>query len=234
MKGRVYMLSDILKAKRQMRSSANPFVPKTWVVSMDVGYSSIAAVSPNKLFSIPMSVRKSEITDINDILPDKEVIRYRSPDGTIYDVGSSWSAAREEREKYISDCGYWEQVDMLRILTETALGVSLFNNFARCYNDETIRAVCCLPPEYEESSNFTMLKTMLEGYHKFSLLPAGSSNWLKFDFAVKSAVVMPKSFANSYFDLYCDKTTHSDIINGNPPMFRRSIGLYLHYFSRYS
>jgi hypothetical protein len=79
-----------------------------------------------------------------------------------------------------------------------------------------------------------MLKTMLEGYHKFSLLPAGSSNWLKFDFAVKSAVVMPKDFANSYFDLYCDKTAYSYIVNGNPPMFRSSIGLYLHYFGRYS
>ena len=231
MKGLVKMILDIMKTKRQMRHSANPFIPGTWVVSMDIWYSSIAVVSPNKLFSIPLNVRKSKITDTDSIKPNEDLIRYRSPDWTIYDVGAKYSPNDKE---YIPDCGYWEQVDMLRVLTETVLGISLLDNGVRTYSSETIRAVCCLPEEYEESSNFSMMSAMLEGHHTFGLLPSGATDWVDFDFAVKSAVIMPKSFANSYFDLYCDKTAYSDIVNSSPPMFRSSIGLYLHYCRHYS
>ena len=198
---------------------------------MDIGYSSVAAVSPNKLFSIPMEVHKSVVTESADIQPNNDVIRYKATDGTIYDVGARYPPDSKE---YIPDSGYWEQVEMLRVLTETVLGLSLLDNGTRAYSGETIRAVCCLSKEYEDRSNFTMFKTMLEGQHTFELLPPGAADWVHFDFTVSSAIIMLKSFANSFFGLHQNKTAYSEIVNCNPPMFQNCIGLYLKYLNHYS
>ena len=221
------MILDILKTKQLIKEAVNPFVPGTWLISMDIGYSSVAAVSPNKLLSIPLNVRnESADTPSND-----NAIRFKAPDGTIYDVGARYPPDDKE---YIPDRGYWEQVDKLRVLMETVLGISFLDSDTRAYSGETIRTVCCLPAEYEESSNFTVLKTMLEGNHIFGLLMPETADWIQFDFTVSSAVIMPKDSANSFFGLYSNKTAYSDIINCNPPVFQGSIGLYLHYCKHYS
>ena len=182
------------KTKTIMNEDYNPFFPGSWSIAIDIGYSSVKCMSPNKTFSFPTFVKKCD-DDTREIVQSNGLtLRFRDKNGTEYEVGGLALVLADIREvndntktMYGRD---WYGTETYQICMETALGLALLSNKKRSFKNEAIKVVTGLPCKYTDDAK--ILKRMITGRHTFDLILPNRTEWEHFDFEVCETVVLPQ------------------------------------------
>lgn len=172
------------KTKTIMKQKQNVGTDKAWVVAMDIGYSSVKAISKNGLFSFPaFAIRRRE--DKTTIGPAaNEDIQYRDENNVIWDVGSMALSSLNQNdnsnseEMLYSRNRYSSPMFLVLARVGIALGIQSYSKLDSKGSNLVLQTG--LPPAYLKSDS-KILKKILSGEHKF-YLKVGDGNWKKYEF----------------------------------------------------
>ncbi len=183
------------KTRTEFLHRENPSREGFWVIGLDIGYSAIKLMSPNKLAAFPAYARKVSADQITLKEPSPTDIRYRDRDGVwvignlaYEDVNASKVVESEtelfNRKRYYSP--------MFKVNLRAGLAIALMANSYGSPKDKKIRVQTGLPPKYEKADTKDIKKVM-SGRHEFEL-SIGKSPWQKFDFTLSEndIFVMPQ------------------------------------------
>lgn len=155
-----------------------------WNFAMDIGYSGVKGMSPNKVYCFPSFARimKGKTLDIGDA--DPKDILYRDETGTVWSVGATAQnnlSARDTDDSNLSLYGrdrYYQP--MFLVIARTGMGIGMIENEFGNPNGKIPVLQSGLPPKYlEEDAKY--FKDVLAGRHCFDL-KIGKNKWQHFDF----------------------------------------------------
>ena len=156
-----------------------------WVVGLDIGYSGVKGMSPNKIYCFPAYARKVPKERIVLSEPAETDIRYKDGNGTwvignlAYDevVASEVPDSEAElfgRHRYYSH--------MFQVIARAGIAMGLTANSYGNRKDRKILIQSGLPPKYVKSDT-PYIKAVLSGDHEFSI-KLGRSPWQRFQFSL--------------------------------------------------
>ncbi len=158
-----------------------------WNFAMDIGYSGVKGMSPNKVYCFPSFARvlKGKTLEIGEA--DPRDILYRDEQGTVWSVGASAQnnlTSRDTNDSTLSLYGrdrYYQP--MFLVIARAGMGIGMIANENGDPNGKTPVLQTGLPPKYlEEDAQY--LKEVLSGKHCFDL-KIGKNPWQHFDFELK-------------------------------------------------
>ena len=76
------------KTRSETIHRAAPCPANHWVIGLDIGYSAIKGMSPNKIYSVPAYARKIPADRVRLNEPSETDIYYKAENGDIWVVGS--------------------------------------------------------------------------------------------------------------------------------------------------
>lgn len=109
------------KTRSETIHRAAPCPANHWIIGLDIGYSAIKGMSPNKIYSVPAYARKIPADRVRLNEPSETDIYYKAENGDIWVVGSlaynELSASREvcneTIEKLKSTHNYFADIDYI-------------------------------------------------------------------------------------------------------------------------
>lgn len=155
-----------------------------WVLGLDIGYSAVKGMAPNKIFCFPAYAQ--EIPPHREVLKaaDDTDIRYRDDDGTwtvgalAYDELYAKTADDSEEELYGRKRYYSK---MFKVISLTGIGIALLENAFGSPKGKKISIQGGLPPKYKADDE--LVRDVLSGFHKFEV-KLGKGPWHKFEFSI--------------------------------------------------
>ena len=160
----------------------NPCKEGSFVLGVDIGYSAVKGMSPNKIFSFPAYAKKIPEGRTTLREPKDSDILYKDKNGT-WAVGElayaevNPSDVIDSEEELFGRHRFYSP--MFTVLTRTAYGVGLSENKFGSARNKKIYVQTGLPPKYEDQDAPT-LKDVMHGQHEFSL-KIGKNPWQKFN-----------------------------------------------------
>ena len=76
------------KTRSETIHRAAPCPANHWIIGLDIGYSAIKGMSPNKIYSVPAYARKIPADRVRLNEPSETDIYYKAENGDIWVVGS--------------------------------------------------------------------------------------------------------------------------------------------------
>lgn len=175
------------KTKTMFYQKNNESVEDTWVVALDIGYSSVKVISNNADIVFPSYARKIDSPLLNLGESNKTDIQYRNNrTGELWAVGESAQnmiVTGETRDSITELYGrnrYFS--DLFKVISEVGMGVGMIANSYGSPKGKKLLIQTGLPPAYLKSDS-SLLKEALAGDHSFSI-KIGNSNWVTFDFSL--------------------------------------------------
>lgn len=173
------------KTKTYMKQKANIGTDKAWVVAMDIGYSSVKAMSKSGLFSFPAFATR--VTDDRVMIGEalNEDIQYRDENNNVWDVGEravsrvSQTDNSNSEEMLYSRNRYSNPMFLVLARVGIALGLQSYDKSDEALGSNLVLQTG-LPPAYLKSDS-RVLKKILSGKHEF-YLKIGNSGWRKYSF----------------------------------------------------
>lgn len=173
------------KTMTMFRDRAFPSAPDKWILAVDIGYSSLKSISPNKVFCFPSYARKIPDNRIQFGDASDSDIRYRDEDGLwvvgelAYKEVNSTEVVDSEVELY-GRHRYFSS--MFQVIARTGLAIGLMENGYGKPQGRRIAVQTGLPPKYL-ADDTVYLKEALAGRHVFEV-QIGNQPWKKFDFTL--------------------------------------------------
>lgn len=154
---------------------------------LDIGYSGVKGISPNKYFCFPAYAKR--IPENHTVLkePSDTDIRYRDETGEwvvgelAYDELNATGQMDSEAELYGRNRYY---SDLFRVISRTGIALGFMDNDLKSYNDQKISVQTGLPPKYKNRDS-EYLTDVLSGTHIFEL-KIGKKPWQKFTYTLGS------------------------------------------------
>lgn len=183
------------KPKTLMETRNFPSSNSHWVIGLDIGYSAVKGICPNKIFSFPSYARKiPENRERMKAYADTD-IRYRDKDG-IWAVGTLAydevvvSEVIDSEEELYGRNRYYSP--MFMVLARTGIALGLIANHAGNPAGRKIALQTGLPPKYRITDT-PMLKEVLAEKHSFEV-QIGNTPWQRFEFELREddIYVMPQ------------------------------------------
>ena len=164
-----------------------PCPEKHWAIGLDIGYSGVKGISPNKYFCFPAYAKR--IPENHTVLkePSDTDIRYRDETGEwvvgelAYDELNATGQMDSEAELYGRNRYY---SDLFRVISRTGIALGFMDNDLKSYNDQKISVQTGLPPKYKNLDS-EYLTDVLSGTHIFEL-KIGKKPWQKFTYTLGS------------------------------------------------
>lgn len=196
------MYTQNFETKTVFQNRKNIALKEAWGIALDIGYSAVKGISPNRIFSFPSFARKFTGQYLNMGTASPYEIQYRDENGETWNVGySALSSISSDdnndsinslygRNRYFSP--------MFLVLARTGIGVGMMENEFGQAEGKPIALQTGLPPAYlEEDAPY--LKEALMGNHRFSLR-IGGGKWQKFNFTLneQNIRVMPQPMGSLY------------------------------------
>lgn len=184
------------KTRSETIHRAAPCPANHWIIGLDIGYSAIKGMSPNKIYSVPAYARKIPADRVRLNEPSETDIYYKAENGDIWVVGSlaynelSASDVIDSEQELFGRKRYYS--DMFRVISDTGIAIGLMGNDKGNSKGKKLTIQTGLPPKYLKADQ-NDLKEVLSGHHHFSLR-IGRAPWQQFDFVVdsKDIFVMPQ------------------------------------------
>lgn len=164
-----------------------PCPEKHWAIGLDIGYSGVKGISPNKYFCFPAYAKRIPENHIVLKEPSDTDIRYRDETGEwvvgelAYDELNATGQMDSEAELYGRNRYY---SDLFRVISRTGIALGFMDNDLKSYNDQKISVQTGLPPKYKNRDS-EYLTDVLSGTHIFEL-KIGKKPWQKFTYTLGS------------------------------------------------
>lgn len=180
---------------RDFHSGIKNYNDSFYPIAIDIGYSAVKGIAPNKSFIFPSYARKLPQDRITLKEPENTDIKYRDESGTwvvgalAYDEVNASEVLDSETELY-SRHRYYSP--MFKVITRCALGLALLKNGFGGPGDRKIKIQTGLPPAYEKADT-KYIKDVMSGSHEFAL-KIGNGSWQRFSFSIapEDISVMPQ------------------------------------------
>ncbi len=183
------------KPKSQIVPKSFPSKDNTWVIGLDIGYSAVKGMCPNKYFSFPSYAR---------IIPDGRErmkkysdtdIRYREGN-EVWAVGSlAYDEVNPAEMVYSEEELYGRNryfSTMFKVITRCGFALGLLANEYGSPENKKIAIQTGLPPKYKEADT-PYIKAAMAGTHSFDI-QIGERGWQRFNFTLEEddIYVMPQ------------------------------------------
>lgn len=165
-----------------------------WVLGLDIGYSAVKGMAPNKVFCFPSYARK--IPENRIVLKEESEsdIKYRDENG-IWTVGSlaydevNSSEVIDSETELFGRHRYYSP--MFKVIARTGIALGLIANTYGKPDGKKISIQAGLPPKYESDGIY--VQEVLSGKHQFEI-KVGKAPWKKFQFelAEDDIYIMPQ------------------------------------------
>lgn len=187
MSEKIFKTSDF-KTKTLFMDRAFPNDSSKWVLAIDIGYSSLKSITPNKAFCFPAYARKIPENRIRLSDASSTDIKYRDADGTwvvgalAYDEVNATEVVDSEtelfeRHRYFSS--------MFQVIAKTGMAIGLMRNQYGNPEGKRIAVQTGLPPKYMGADEKD-IKEALAGKHVFDIQIGGNA-WQHFDFELNES-----------------------------------------------
>lgn len=200
------------KTRSETIHRAAPCPANHWIIGLDIGYSAIKGMSPNKIYSVPAYARKIPADRVRLNEPSETDIYYKAENGDIWVVGSlaynelSASDVIDSEQELFGRKRYYS--DMFRVISDTGIAIGLMGNDKGNSKGKKLTIQTGLPPKYLKADQ-NDLKEVLSGHHHFSLR-IGRAPWQQFDFVVDSKdILLCRSRSERWFLLLSEKMENS-------------------------
>lgn len=198
------METSDFKTRSFIRDRYFPCPDDVWVTALDIGYSGVKGISPNKYFCIPCYARKLRSEPVRLTEPAPADILYQGDEGlwsvgelAYQEVDSSRVPDNEPalygRNRYFSP--------MFRVVAETGIGLALMGNRHSSPEGKKLVLQTGLPPQYLEDDK-AFLKEILSGVHSFEL-KAGNQPWRKVEYSMEEDGIYVMSQPLGAFSSVC-------------------------------
>lgn len=179
------------KTKSEIVPKIFPCDSRYWIIGLDIGYSSVKGVCPNKYFSFPSYAKKVPADRMSFRQVRESDIQFEM-DGEVWNVGAlaydevvSSEVMDSETELYGRDRYYSA---MFKVISLTGLALSLMGNECGGPRDRKIIIQTGLPIKYMNDS--AELRDVLIGSHSFRI-KMGVGPWQSFDFSLDESSFLP-------------------------------------------
>ena len=178
------------KTKTVCIERKNPSVESVYPVAIDIGYSAVKGMSPNKVYSFPSYAKQTnaQILSLGGTNVDSNSIQYK--DGV---TGATWLVGEAGINSLDSDDTndsvnslfgrnrYFSS--MFLVIARVGIAMGLLPNSHGGYTDKKKIAIQTgLPPAYMKADE-PLIKEALAGQHIFSI-KIGNQKWVNFDFTL--------------------------------------------------
>nr|WP_297765700.1 ParM/StbA family protein [uncultured Butyrivibrio sp.] len=208
--------------------------PGIWDIAIDLGYSGVKLISPNKVACFPSyAVRIDEEIQYLSGAPESSIMYRNNKTNELWLVGEFaqnqmmiTSSDESERSMYGRD-RYGEP--MFNVVTATGFGIALMENEYGSPNTDTLVVQTGLPEGYLEDT--PLLKGSMAGHYDFSL-KVGNKPWIDFNFDVNADNVYVMSQPKGSLFSVCiknDGNMHEDVnkyLSSNVIIFDPGFGTY--------
>lgn len=178
------MKTSDFKTKTIIEARNFPRPEGHWPLGLDIGYSAVKGMAPNKVFCFPAYAR--EIPQNREILKtaDDSDIRYLDEDG-MWSVGALAydelyaKTADDSDEELYGRKRYYSK--MFKVISLTGIAIGLMANAFGSPRHKKISIQGGLPAKYDADGE--LVRDVLSGTHRFEI-QLGKGQWQKFEFTV--------------------------------------------------
>ena len=171
----------------------NPMVDGYWGMSLDIGYSGVKILSPNKVCCFPYYARKitQQMLSVGETNPTS--IQYKDGQSSdIWLVGEAAISAMDvEDTKDSANALYGRNryfSEMFLVCSRVGMALGMMPNKYGSYENKKLMVQTGLPPAYLKADS-PLLKEALSGNHDFSI-KVGNSKWVHFNFTLPESNIM--------------------------------------------
>lgn len=196
--------------------------PGVWEIALDIGYSGVKGMSPNKIYCFPSYAKRIDESFTFANKAPRESILYKNLQTNemwiIGEVAQNMIATGDTSDSEASLYGrerYYQP--MFKAYAEAGLGVGLLSNAYGTYNGEKIVLQTGLPERYMSDSKD--LIDALSGTHEFAI-KIGEGDWQQFSFELSDIYVMSQP-KGTLFSVCIDK--EGQFIKDAPLYLRSSV-----------
>ena len=175
---------------------SNPSTDGYWGIGLDIGYSAVKGLAPNKYFCYPSYAKK--IPHDRKVLKEDSPtdIRYRTKEGELWTVGAlaydevNSSETIDSESELFGRHRYYSP--MFLVIARVGIAIGLMKNPFGEPGDRKLMIQTGLPPKYLKGDTQD-LKDALSGHHEFEI-KIGSGPWTSFvfDLTPDDIMVMPQ------------------------------------------
>jgi plasmid segregation protein ParM len=182
------------KTKTEFIDRPSPCPDGNYVLGLDIGYSAVKGMSPNKIFCFPAYARKLSANATNLKADEPTDIYYRDESGEwavgslAYNEVNANEVMDSETELYGRN-RYFSQ--MFQVISRTGIAIGLMENSYGNSMGKKLSVQTGLPPKYENDEE--VLKEVLSGTHTFEI-KVGLGKWKKFSYSLSTddIYIMPQ------------------------------------------
>lgn len=179
------------RTKTKYTPKKNISVAGIWPIALDIGYSSVKAISPNCIGVFPSFARQRDGSEVTLRKPKPSDILYRAS-GTTWNVGELANNALEIND--VSDsvntlyARQRYQNPMFLVLARVGLAMAMrANKVGGKLDQDRIVVQSGLPAAYKRADAKDLL-TIIAGHHNYEV-KFGDDQWQKFDFEIETSKV---------------------------------------------
>lgn len=175
------MNTNDYKTKSFLKEGQNTTVASAWPIAIDIGYSAVKGMAPNKVFCFPAYAKKLKEEPQRFKKPNEFDILFRDADG-IFAVGEMALSYLDEGDTNDSNMELFGRKrytsTVFHVVALTGIGIGLMTNSLGNPEGKKVKIQTGLPPKYIKADT-TDLKEALTGDFEFELR-IGANDWQKF------------------------------------------------------
>lgn len=179
------MNTQDFKTKTILQDRRNPYPDQLpfWGIGLDVGYSAVKGISPNRLFSFPSYARKIDGSRMTFRESRPSDLFYRDENGETWAVGELAYKEINANERLDSEMELYGRnryfSPLFLVISRVGLALGLLPNEYGAPGDRKVKVQTGLPSKY--MADEAMIRETLSGHHAFEIR-IGSGPWTKFEF----------------------------------------------------
>ena len=199
-----HMPTKEFKTRSIIKERYFPCPDPVWVSAIDIGYSGIKGISPNKYYCIPAYAKKLREEPVMLKAPSPTDILYRNGD-ELWSVGElAYQEADSSRMPDNESVSFGRlnryYSPAFQVQAETGIGISLLNNGYSSPDGKKLVIQTGLPPQYIEDT--PVLKEVLSGTHSFEL-KVGDNPWQEIQYTLEEGQIYVMSQPLGAFASVC-------------------------------
>lgn len=188
------MKTKSYKTRTQFIEHKSVSLPNDWIIGLDIGYSAVKGMAPNKVFCFPSYAMR--------VSDDKVILKEPSPTDILYrDEESTWfvgnlafnqvtSAEVVDSESEMFGRNRYDS-DLFKVISRVGIAAGLMKNGIGECGKRKVSIQAGLPPKYKADGKY--VKEALSGPCEFDL-KIGKNGWQHFSYniAPEDIYVMPQ------------------------------------------
>lgn len=207
------MDSRKFRTRTELIERNNGSLPDSYVIGLDVGYSGVKIMAPNKVACFPYYARRSSEDEFNIVgdTPDDIILYKDTTTGAFWNVGALAQDLLEDNDTLDSESSLYGRdrfsSDMFKVCSEVGLGIALMKNDFGDADGKDIEVQTGLPERYKNDKEDIV--DALSGRHAFKI-KIGNGDWVDFNFNIeRSRVNVMSQPLGTLFSICIDKNGKS-------------------------